>query len=60
MKKKLYALLAVLALVFALLAGVIVGNTVTRRAAVLVADCADSYIISYRFGSYWQNEFYEK
>lgn len=60
MKKKLFALLAALALVVALFSGMVIGCAATRKNAVLVSDAPDGYIISYRFGSYWMNEYYDK
>ena len=60
MKKKLFALLAALALVVALFAGIVIGCSATRKNAVLVSDAHDGYIISYRFGGYWLNEYYDK
>ena len=60
MKKKLFALLAALALVVALFAGMVIGCAATRKNAVLVSYDPDGYIISYRFGGYWLNEYYDK
>lgn len=60
MKKKLFALLASLALIVALFAGMVIGCSATRKNAVLVSDAPDGYIISYRFGSCWLNEYYGK
>ena len=60
MKKKLFALLAALALVVALFFGMVIGCAATRKNAVLVRDAPDGYIISYRFGGYWLNECYDK
>ena len=59
MKKKLFLLLAALALIVALFAGMALGCASTRKNAVLVSDDHDGYIISYRFGGYWLNEYYE-
>lgn len=60
MKKKLFVLLTALALVVALFAGMVIGCAATRKNAVLVIDAPDGYIISYRFGGYWLNEYYDK
>ena len=60
MKKKLFALLAALALVVALFAGMVIGCAATRKSAVLVCESSGGYIISYRFGGYWMNEYYDK
>ena len=60
MKKKLFLLRAALALIVSLFAGMVIGGAVTRKSAVLVSDAPDGYIISYRFGGYWLNEYYEK
>lgn len=60
MKKKLFALLAALVLIVALFAGMVIGCAATRKSAVLVSDAHDGYVISYRFGSYWRNDYYEK
>lgn len=54
--KKILALALVLV---SLAAGFIAGNIATRKAAVYVGNSTDGgYIISYRFGSYWQNDLY--
>lgn len=60
MKKKLYVLLAALALILALFAGMLIGAKATRDNAVLVVDEADRYIVSYRYGGYWRNQEYAK
>ena len=60
MKKKLFALLAALALIVSLFAGMVIGCAATRKSAVLVSYDPDGYIISYRFGGYWLNEYYDK
>ena len=47
-------------LVVALFAGMVIGCAATRKSAVLVSDAPDGYVISYRFGGYWLNEYYGK
>ncbi|MDY5604100.1 hypothetical protein [Gemmiger sp.] len=57
MKKAICLTIAALALLLAFLAGC----AVTIRCAVPVgpAQNTNGYIISYRYGDYWLNEFYE-
>lgn len=57
MKKAIYLTIAALALLLAFLAGCAV--TINCAVPVGPAQNTNGYIISYRYGDYWLNEFYE-